>query len=75
MNTCAICKGTRSLFTIDIPCDDDSGTFERHVCGSCWEVIAEIANRRLITRLDKIEKHIKELDEQIPYLQDALKPV
>lgn len=70
MSACAICKGTRSLYTIEIPTDDGACNDVRKICGTCWDVIAEVATRRLATRLDAMEKQIKELNEQIPYLQE-----
>lgn len=44
---CAICKKETDLFELTFePMDTEANErFTRHVCGSCWEIIATIARR------------------------------
>lgn len=48
-HTCRFCGKNQDIFTIEVPAEDEKGEHsEFHVCGGCWEVIAEIAKRVVI---------------------------
>jgi len=49
---CAICGKTYDLFGLELT-SDDGEKFQKFVCGSCWDVIAEIAKRAI--RAEKME--------------------
>jgi len=54
---CAICGKTNGLFTIEIPSEDeDEPSFNRYVCISCWEIIAQVSLKAIETNFDKLMK-------------------
>ena len=57
---CIFCNHTADIFTVEIPAfgDDENELVPRSVCGSCWEVIASIANAALDQRVSNLEKRI-----------------
>ena len=60
---CKFCKGEQFLFSLTISEDiSDSGEEEfcGHVCGSCWDAIAQIA--RLVVQLE-MKNRGKKYDE------------
>lgn len=61
---CKICGKTNDLFKLTLEADDGE-KFIVPVCGSCWDVIAGIADRVVSQRLEKIEKKIAELDKAL----------
>jgi hypothetical protein len=65
MNACAICKSTQNLYHLEVPIDDDDAE-AFWVCGSCWEVIAEIANRRTTKKMETMQAQIDALLDAVP---------
>lgn len=61
MNKCAICGETKAYFTIELIEDDICG-YTRAICDSCWDIIAEVAYRRMKDRIKQIEILGRELD-------------
>lgn len=50
---CKLCGKTGDLFTLDVPTDDPNLKHSVFVCGTCWDVIAEIALRAVKALLNK----------------------
>ena len=65
-HNCKFCGKSSDIFTIEIPLEDSDQTFEQHLCGSCWEVIAEIVNRRINARIATLEAQVKALLDAVP---------
>jgi len=63
---CAICSKTKDLFSIEL-ISDDGEPFTKFVCGTCWEVIGEIAVRSVKAWMSLIQvtepRPIKETDD------------
>lgn len=43
MNKCSICGKSHPLFTLEL--EEDGQKYTKLVCGSCWDVIAAIAEK------------------------------
>ena len=46
IHSCRFCGKNQDIFELVVPCEEspeESSIF--HVCGSCWDAIAEIARR------------------------------
>ena len=62
---CKICGKQKDTYTLEIPYIEDIeviGVDEYHICGSCWDIIAEVANRRLSQQLEELSKRILDLE-------------
>ena len=59
---CALCGKTHGLFSIELTAED-GGAFNKYVCGSCWEVVAEIAHRAMYSKISKLETRLDEFDK------------
>ena len=51
---CAICKKSGDLFSIVMTYEDEE--WQSYVCGTCWEHIAEIAQRALKATFGRLGK-------------------
>ena len=70
---CVFCHRTADIFTVQIPADDDSGqSYPRSVCGSCWEMIAAVANAALDLRVSRLEKQMTAQREAYPASSDTV---
>lgn len=49
---CAICRKDYDLFELEL-LDDEGEKYSRYVCGSCWDVIAGIAQRAVKAMIEK----------------------
>ena len=72
---CAICKKSGDLFSIEIPFDegDEVVFFTKYVCGSCWDVIAEITRRAVKATFEQQDKQLADLVNQITELEDKIR--
>lgn len=61
MNTCAICGKSNGLF--DLRIEEDGGETIRHICGTCWVAIANIALRTVAPRLAALEGRLAALED------------
>lgn len=69
MNTCAICGQSNNLF--DLLIEEDGGKTTRHVCGKCWDTIANIALRAIGDQLDALKSRLAELEDHEPSPYEA----
>ena len=59
-DNCVFCDREHDIFRIDM-ITDDGEPYKLPVCGTCWDVIAEIATLKLEPRLIALEGQIKNL--------------
>lgn len=64
MDTCVICGKSREGVTIELE-EDDGQIRERHVCKSCWEVMATIAVKAVASELKPLADELEPLVEFI----------
>lgn len=64
---CVFCKKTQGLFSLTVKGDEE--VYTQHVCGECWEAVAEIAYRRIKSEIENLTARIEELEahEVSPY--------
>lgn len=65
MNKCAFCGKSHDLFTLPMETDDGE-KYNKHICGSCWDVVAAIAVRACATQFAKKDHTHEEPDADIP---------
>ena len=54
MNKCQLCGKTHGLFSLEV--DNDDGTVSiTHICGGCYDVVAQIALRVVKFQMAKKE--------------------
>lgn len=76
MNTCKICQLKKDTFTLEVPYIEDTEVLaidEYHICGSCWEIIAGVANRRLQDDLHILKNEIEGLKHEIELINCTLR--
>ena len=54
---CAICGKTHDLFILEIEYEPGE-TYAKYLCGSCWDVIAEVAKRATKPMIEASEKNM-----------------
>lgn len=57
---CVFCKKTQGLFSLTVKGDEE--IYTQHVCGECWEAVAEIAYNRIKDDIENLTARIEELE-------------
>jgi len=65
---CKICNRVTDLFSVEIE-DDGGEKYTLKVCGTCWDIIAKVAEKALNERLEKIEKKLAYLNEMLEKIE------
>lgn len=71
-HNCKFCNKSGDIFTIEIPLENSDETYKQYICGTCWEVIAEITNRRTRGEILNLYTQVQMLQAQVRALLDAL---
>lgn len=73
MNKCRLC-GANHVLPIQISDEDGSyyGEYFQYICDACWDIIAEVAHRRLKQEVDKLTVNIASIAQLIQVQQNSM---
>jgi len=69
---CSICKENRPTFSIEVISEDGENKDKHHVCGSCWDIVAEISKVIMGHHVGELKEKISILEDKLQALDDVL---
>lgn len=79
---CKICKKTSDLFKLEFEADGETEAYTLMVCGTCWDVIANIAKRAVDQKINLLaiavasdQQRIKDLEAKVESLGRVIKQI